>query len=146
MGTSTDAHCYAFGTDHLIWLGGGFLNFLTFDAWPVRCARCPGIVATNLMSDPHTCVECGSSDVAFFEEAFGGPAEATEWARLKAANQNRGGIADHFAPVARDADASTPTEAWKGYALWKGRYLCPYCGEPQLRFGTYFNHGPIDWD
>lgn len=111
MGAMAEASCEC-GYTSSLFLGGGRATFETECWFPAYCRACRALVESNLRAQPVTCPECGATDVVTYDapELIGakGKREIFSW----------------------EVDESSG----RTLSLTDGRYLCPACQKPQLRF------------
>ena len=119
MGSSLTASCECGYTTGQLMVGGGIQTFKTTYIFPAFCRDCQDLVATNLLDEQPKCEHCGSDRAkAYGDESLQGEAGSeviVSWGHP--ANES-------------------------GVTISNGTYLCPSCGEFQLRF----EQGGIRWD
>jgi predicted RNA-binding Zn-ribbon protein involved in translation (DUF1610 family) len=96
--------------------------------YPHACETCRAVVSIDLLSDNHSCPQCGNKDVVSFEEPQPPEIKPSFWERLRGNEPRvpedlRNPISSSFCYVLR-----------KTFILRKGNHRCPSCGNTALEF------------
>lgn len=135
MGKIFTASCDCGYTKDDIYVGGGMLNFRTYDPFPHYCPKCKIIFEGNLCSEETICCdECGSDDVlSFFDKKICKP----ELVQQIDTQSNDNSLLHRILKVFRKSKRiETRKPAYEICELEINKFLCPACGEFSLVFDS----------
>ena len=134
MGKIFTASCDCGYTKDDIYVGGGMLNFKTYDPFPHYCPKCKIIFEGNLCSkEPICCDECGSDDVlSYFDEKICMP-EVVQKIDIES---NRSSPLQRILKMFRKSKRiEIRKPVYESICeLEINKFLCPACGEFSLSF------------
>ncbi len=134
MGQIFTASCDCGYTKDDIYVGGGMLNFKTYNPFPHYCPKCKIIFEGNLRSEePICCDECGSDDVlSYFDKEICKPKAVQQ----TDTESNDNSLLRRILKVFRwpkHIETSRP-DYESMCSLERNKFLCPACGEFSLSF------------
>ena len=96
--------------------------------YPHVCDRCRAVFSIDLLSDTHSCPQCGNEDVVSFEEPQPPVVQQSFWDKLRGKEppvpENlQDPVSSLFCYVLK-----------KTFVLRKGKHRCPSCGDTGLEF------------
>lgn len=153
MGQIFTASCDCGYTKDDIYVGGGMLNFQTYDPFPHYCPKCKIIFEGNLRGEePICCDECGSGDVfSYFDKKICKPV-AEQQTNTKSNSSNS--IIDRTLRVLQkvfqcckgieetkvEDDILPKHNHMSSSSLEKNKFLCPACGNFSLSFESHISY------